>query len=124
MHAHLATPAERAAICAVVCLSAPAWSAPLPTGEGDSTVEVTLEVPRVVEAGTRFEVTWSGASGKGDFITVAHARSGPKKHLDWSYTDLGSPVTLAAPFDAGKYVVRYVSGTSDEIVARQPIEVR
>ena len=43
MHAHLATPAERAAICAFVCLAAPAWSAPLPTGEGDSTVEVTLE---------------------------------------------------------------------------------
>ena len=43
MHAHLATPAERAAICAVVCLAAPAWSAPLSTGEGDSTVEVTLE---------------------------------------------------------------------------------
>ena len=88
-------------------------------------VEVTLEVPRVVEAGTRFEVTWSGASsGKGDFITVAHARSGPKKHLDWSYTDLGSPVTLAAPFEAGKYVVRYVSGTNNEILDRRPIEVR
>ena len=86
--------------------------------------KVTLEVPRVVEAGTRFEVAWSGTAGEGDFITVALARSGPKKHLDWSYTDLGSPVTLAAPFEAGKYVVRYISGTSNNIVARQRIEVR
>ena len=87
-------------------------------------VKVTLEVPRVVEAGTRFEVAWSGTAGEGDFITVALARSGPKKHLDWSYTDLGSPVTLAAPFEAGKYVVRYISGTSNKIVAHQRIEVR
>ena len=86
--------------------------------------EVTLDVPHVVEAGTRFEVAWSGTTGKGDFITVALARSGPKKHLDWAYTDLGSPVTLAAPFEAGKYVVRYISGTSNEIVARKQIKVR
>jgi len=87
-------------------------------------VEVTLEVPLVVEAGTRFEVAWSGTAGEGDFITVADVRSGPKKHLDWSYTDLGSPVTLAAPFEEGKYVVRYISGASDAILAHRPIEVR
>jgi len=87
-------------------------------------VEVRLEVPSVVDAGTRFEVEWSGTARKGDFIAIARTRSGRKKHLDWSYTDLGSPVTLAAPFDAGKYVVRYVSGTSNKILARQTIEVR
>ncbi len=87
-------------------------------------VEVTLEVPRVVEAGTRFEVAWSGAAGEGDFIAVVRPHSGPTKHLDWSYTDLGSPVTLAAPFEPGSYVVRYVSGTTQDIVAYQPIEVR
>jgi Ca-activated chloride channel family protein len=87
-------------------------------------VEVILDIPRVVEAGTRFEVAWSGTAGKGDFITVAHPHSEPKDHLDWSYTDLGSPVTLAAPFEAGKYVVRYVSGTTNEIMAHQPIKVR
>jgi Ca-activated chloride channel family protein len=87
-------------------------------------VEIALEVPRVVEAGTRFEVAWSGTAGVGDFIAVAHHRSGPKNYLDWSYTDLGSPVTLAAPFEPGMYVVRYVSGKNNEIVARRSIEVR
>ena len=87
-------------------------------------VEISLEVPSVVEAGTRFEVAWSGTAGVGDFIAVAHHHSGPKNYLDWSYTDLGSPVTLAAPFEPGIYVVRYVSGTSNEIVARRSIEVR
>ena len=78
----------------------------------------------MVEAGTRFEVAWSGTTGEGDFIAVARPRSGRGKHLDWSYTDLGSPMTLAAPFEAGKYVVRYVSGKSNKILTRQPIEVR
>ena len=86
--------------------------------------QITLEVPSVVEAGTRFEVAWSGTTGKGDFITVGGTRSARMKHLDWSYTDLGSPVTLAAPFEPGKYVVRYVSGTTNKIIARQQIEVR
>jgi len=86
--------------------------------------EVILDVPSVVEAGTRFEVAWSGTAGKGDFITVARPRSRRNKHFDWSYTDLGSPVTLAAPFEAGRYMVRYVSGKSNRIIARQPIEVR
>jgi Ca-activated chloride channel family protein len=86
--------------------------------------EITLDVPPVVEAGTRFEVAWSGTAGEGDFIAIARVRSDPKKHLDWSYTDLGSPVTLAAPFDAGRYLVRYVSGGSQKIVARASIEVR
>lgn len=87
-------------------------------------VEIILDVPPVVEAGTRFEVAWSGSAGEGDFIAVAHRGSGPKKHLDWSYTNLGSPATLAAPFDAGQYVVRYISGGNQKIVARAPIEVR
>lgn len=86
--------------------------------------EITLDVPRVVEAGTRFEVAWSGTAARGDFITIAHTRSGPKDYLDWSYADLGSPVSLAAPFEPGKYVVRYVSGKSDDILDHRPIEVR
>jgi len=88
------------------------------------TAEISLDVPPVVEAGTRFEVAWSGTSGEGDFIAIARVRSDPKKHLDWSFTDLGSPVTLAAPFDAGRYLVRYVSGGSQTIVARASIKVR
>jgi len=86
--------------------------------------EIKLDVPSVVEAGTRFEVAWSGTAGQGDYVAVARPRSGRKNHLDWSYTNLGNPVTLAAPFETGRYVVRYVSGTSNRIVAHRPIEVR
>jgi Ca-activated chloride channel family protein len=87
-------------------------------------VEITIDLPSAVEAGTRFEVTWSGTAGEGDFIAVATPRSGTKKHLDWAYTSLGSPVTLAAPFEAGQYVVRYISGASQKVIARKPLKVR
>jgi Ca-activated chloride channel family protein len=88
------------------------------------TIGVVLEVPPDVEAGTRFEVGWSGTPGPGDFIAVAKPRWGPKRHLDWSYTDFGSPVSLAAPFETGRYEVRYISGETSRITDRIEIEVR
>jgi len=87
-------------------------------------LEISLMVPPVVEAGTRFEVEWTGTAGEGDFLAVASPGSGAKKHFDWTYANLGSPVTLAAPFEPGRYVVRYVSGATQKVVARQPLEVR
>jgi Ca-activated chloride channel family protein len=88
------------------------------------TAEMTIRVPRVVEAGTRFEVEWTGTPGDGDFVAVALPDSGVKNHLDWSFTNLGSPLTLAAPFEPGRYVVRYVSGTDQKIIAQEQLRVR
>jgi Ca-activated chloride channel family protein len=87
-------------------------------------VETTIEAPSVVTAGTRFEVVWTGTATEGDFIAVAKPRTRAKNFIDWAYTSYGSPVTLAAPFEPGSYVVRYVSGASNEIIARSRIEVR
>jgi Ca-activated chloride channel family protein len=87
-------------------------------------VGISLDVPAVVDAGTRFEAGWRGTPGAGDFIAVARSQWGPKRHLDWSFTDLGSPISLAAPFDAGRYEVRYVSGETGRIIDRREIEVR
>jgi Ca-activated chloride channel family protein len=87
-------------------------------------VEIDLEVPPEVGVGTRFEVSWSGTSEPGDFITVAPEGSEPGKKLDSTYASLGSPVSLAAPFKPGRYVVRYISGTSRQIVVEAPIVAR
>jgi Ca-activated chloride channel family protein len=87
-------------------------------------VEISLEAPAVVEAGTRFEVEWTGTAEEGDFLAVASPGSGAKKHFDWTYANLGSPVTLAAPFEPGQYVLRYVSGATQKVVARRPLKVR
>jgi Ca-activated chloride channel family protein len=87
-------------------------------------VEISLKAPPVVEAGSRFEVQWIGTAGDGDFLAVASPGSGAKKHFDWTYASLGSPVTLAAPFEPGQYVVRYVSGSTHKVVARKTLKVR
>jgi Ca-activated chloride channel family protein len=87
-------------------------------------VAITLEVPQAVDAGTRFEVGWSGTSGTGDFIAVAKPRWATRRHLDWSFTDFGGPVSLAAPFETGRYEVRYISGETKRIIDRRKIEVR
>jgi Ca-activated chloride channel family protein len=87
-------------------------------------IEITIEAPSVVTAGTRFDVQWAGTAGDGDFIAVAKPQTEAKDYLDWAYTSFGSPVTLAAPFEPGSYVVRFISGTKNEIIARRRIEVR
>jgi len=87
-------------------------------------VAVSLRVPTVVETGTRFDVEWSGTPGPGDFLAVAREHSDDQQYLDWSYTTLGSPLSLAAPFRPGRFEVLYVSGKDLEILAREPLKVR
>jgi hypothetical protein len=83
-----------------------------------------ISVPKRVEAGTRFEVEWTGTPGAGDFLAVAVKGSKARRYLDWSYATAGSPLTLAAPFKKGQFVVRYISGSDFAILAQTPIAVR
>jgi len=85
---------------------------------------VSLRAPAEVDAGSRFEVEWSGTPGDGDFIVVAREGAVARKHFDWSYTTAGRSLTLAAPFRPGQYEVRYISGSEVKILARQPLVVR
>jgi Ca-activated chloride channel family protein len=87
-------------------------------------VEVSLRFPPVVEVGTRFDVEWSGTPGRGDFLAVASEGSEKRRYLDWSYTTLGNPLSLAAPFKPGKFEVLYISGEDQEVVVRAPLKVR
>jgi len=85
---------------------------------------VSLRFPPVVEVGTRFEVEWSGSPGRGDYLAVAREGIDDQKYVDWSYTTLGSPLSLAAPFMPGRFEVLYISGPDQKIIARAPLEVR
>ncbi len=83
-----------------------------------------LHVPKSVAAGTRFDVRWTGTARSGDFLTVAEVGSNARDSLDFSYASSGSPLRLAAPFEPGDYEVRYVSGSSFEVVLVVPLTVR
>lgn len=86
-------------------------------------VPIRLEAPEKVAAGSRFKVTWTGPDGPGDFIAIAPAGSGRRRHLDWAYTSQGSPADLAAPFQPGTYEVRYVSGDGLTVRAQRSLLV-
>jgi Ca-activated chloride channel family protein len=86
-------------------------------------VEVLLQVPSGVRAGTRFAVVWQGPDETGDFIAVAPFGGEPRRRLDWAFTSLGSPANLAAPFSPGRYELRYVSGKDLEVLATVTLEI-
>jgi len=77
-----------------------------------------------VDAGAAFEVSWTGPDNPGDYLTIVPAGAAEGAYLDYAYTADGSPVTLTAPDEAGRYEVRYVTGQGDRTLASAPVEVR
>ena len=72
-----------------------------------SPLDITIEVPAEVAAGSDFEVTWTGPNGPGDYLTIVPADADEAAYLDYAYTTEGSPLTLTAPEEPGDYEVRY-----------------
>lgn len=70
---------------------------------------ITLEVPVEVEAGSTFQVVWTGPDGPSDYITIVEAGAPLGAYLDYGYTSEGSPITLTAPDQPGDYEVWYAS---------------
>jgi Ca-activated chloride channel family protein len=84
--------------------------------------EVALTAPAEVEAGSTFEVGWTGPGGERDYITVVPAAAAEGTHLDYTDVHRGNPVTLRAAQQPGEYELRYQSDDSPGIVfARQAI---
>lgn len=88
--------------------------------ESDS---VTLETPAQTAAGSTFQVTWTGPDAKNDYITIVEKGAAKGKYENYTYTKKGSPLELKALDNPGEYEIRYVDGTSKDILASAPIEV-
>lgn len=86
-------------------------------------VTAQLRVADSVRAGNEFEVAWDGPNNVQDRIAVTPVDSEPHKTINWRYTTAGSPLMLKAPKQPGDYEVRYISGQSYTIFARERIEV-
>jgi len=80
--------------------------------------------PPTVTAGSRFEVTWTGPSGPGDYVTIV--AKGAQRWTNESYADTstGSPAVLVAPIEAGDYELWYVTGADARAMVRSPITVQ
>ena len=86
-------------------------------------LEITLDAPAEVAAGSDFEVTWTGPNGPGDYITIVPAGAADSVYLDYAYTSEGSTVTLIAPEEAGAYEIRYNSDRIGGVFASVEITV-
>ena len=97
-----------------------------PTARSPITVlqaSATIDAPDEVEAGTSFEVSWTGPNGPGDYVTIL--ATGTARWTNESYfpTSSGSTGTLTAPLRAGPHEIRYVSGQGEATVVAVPITV-
>ena len=77
---------------------------------------VTLQAPEEVNAGSSFQVTWTGPDGPSDYITIAPAGSPVGSYLDYKYVNSGSPLSLTAPDQPGDYEIRYVSERVPDLI--------
>jgi Ca-activated chloride channel family protein len=86
-------------------------------------LDITIEVPDAVAAGSDFEVTWTGPNGPGDYLTIVPVDADDAAYLDYAYTTEGSPLTLTAPEEPGDYEVRYRTDRLGGVFATAEITV-
>lgn len=79
--------------------------------------------PPGAAAGSSFEVAWEGPANESDFITIVPAGAPEGEYGRYDYTGRGSPVTLRAPDEPGAYEIRYLTGQTNETLARAPLVV-
>ena len=79
--------------------------------------------PASVEAGSGFQVQWTGPNQPTDYVTIVAAGTWAWTDESYFYTSAGSPGTLVAPVDAGPHVLWYVSGNDGSILDRVAITV-
>ena len=88
-----------------------------------TSASASVSAPATVAAGATFEVKWTGPNNERDYVTIGETTPGGRLYLDYKYSREGSPVKLSAPEKPGNYEVRYILGTGDTVIARQPIQV-
>ncbi len=86
-------------------------------------LDITIEAPQEVAAGSEFEVTWTGPDGPGDYLTIVAAGADEAAYLDYVYTTEGSPISLEAPEEPGAYEIRYRTDRLGGVFASVPITV-
>ncbi len=90
-------------------------------------VEVSLAAPAEVEAGTEFEVAWTGPDRQGDRLLLATAVAAEgtystKRDFTQPAT-AGSPLRLTAYSDPGDYEVRYMAGFDGRTLAARALTI-
>jgi hypothetical protein len=83
----------------------------------------TLAAAGTVNSGSSFAVTWTGPNNPSDYIAIAEPGSTGNEYRNYTYVQQGSPLTLIAPDEPGRYEVRYIQHQSRTILVALPIDV-
>ncbi len=83
--------------------------------------KATLEAVETITLGGTVDVGWTGPSGNGDFITIVPSDAGKSVYRDYAHTRDGNPAKVRVPDKAGTYEIRYVTGDSDQVLARRTV---
>ncbi len=88
---------------------------------------VTLSGPEHAAAGSRVSIKWSGPGNHADFISIDPVGSDDRQYGAYAYAEMGAqaePVEIAAPDEAGDYLMRYHMGSSSyRVLGSVPIRI-
>ncbi len=84
-------------------------------------LDITIDAPDSAPLSSVLDVGYVGPDYKGDYIDIAEI--GEKRYVNYGYTTKGNPTEVLMPAEPGEYLLRYVFGASDTVVAERPILV-
>ncbi|WP_376691061.1 VWA domain-containing protein [Wenzhouxiangella sp. EGI_FJ10409] len=85
--------------------------------------EASLTAPESGLAGGTVEIEWTGPDEERDYIAIAHKEESANRHINFTYTEEGSPLTVTLPPEEGEYELRYIRRQGRQILARESITV-
>ena len=83
--------------------------------------KATLEAVETVTIGSTVEVAWTGPNNSGDFITIVAPTAAKNEYRDYAHTENGTPAKVRVPDRPGTYEIRYVTGQTNEVLARRTV---
>lgn len=86
-------------------------------------VGITLEAIEESVAGSPIQIGWSGASNRGDYLTIVPKSAGDDVSGKYLETSKGSPVKATTPIQPGDAEIRYLSGQGRKVLARRALRI-
>ncbi|MFD2256171.1 VWA domain-containing protein [Luteolibacter algae] len=83
--------------------------------------EVELTAPDTATAGSDIEISWKTDTEKGDYVTIAKAKAKDNANEGFAYTFEKTAAKLTTLLTPGDAEIRYISGSTGEIIARRAI---
>ncbi|MBB5353747.1 Ca-activated chloride channel family protein [Haloferula luteola] len=85
--------------------------------------EVTLQAVDQAVAGSAVEIHWTGPNHAGDYVTIVPKGTEEGAYGKYAYTELGNPLKVPAPMEAGEAEIRYQTEEGGKVLARIPLRV-